>query len=85
MLKKLEYTFHGFVLFSFFLKKKKYNVASLTLPGYEPSSFRKSYEIDFLVNDLQIAIENLNLNKKNEVYIVAHDWGAALIWELSIR
>ncbi|MFD2823175.1 alpha/beta fold hydrolase [Lacinutrix iliipiscaria] len=82
---------HGFPDFWYSWKdqmeffSKDYYVASIDLRGYNLSDKPKgvdNYTFDILINDLLAVIRDIG-NKS--IYLVAHDWGAAISWRLAAR
>lgn len=62
-----------------------YKVASIDLRGYNKSDSPdgvENYLMPNLVSDLEAVINDLD---SSPVYLVAHDWGAAIAWLLAIN
>jgi epoxide hydrolase 4 len=63
---------------------KKYKVVAIDLRGYNLSSkpkWVKNYRIPTLTLDIVGVIKKINPSGK--VYLVGHDWGGALCWEVA--
>lgn len=80
---------HGFPDFWFTWRNqmkslsKTHKVVAMDLRGYNLSDSPKgaeNYTYDFLMNDISSVINNLG---EKSVYLVAHDWGAAISWNFA--
>jgi len=64
---------------------KHYKTVAIDLRGYNLSDSPKgveNYLYDELVGDLKAVIKSLG---EQPIYLVAHDWGAAISWRLAIQ